>query len=182
MEKKEIRQQIFKERKGLTDDIIREDSHKICKSIINSQDFLNAECIYTYMDFKGEASTKELIEEAWRLGKRVAAPKVEGANIIYYYITSYEDVMPGYFQIPEPVTTERAEEEKALLIVPGVAFDRQLHRCGYGKGFYDRYLSIHTNHKTIAIAFDFQVVDKIATDDFDISPQILITPSTCYFL
>ena len=51
------------------------------------------------------------------------------------------------------LTGRRAEEEKALMILPGVAFDRERHRVGYGGGFYDRYLSQHKQHPTAAVAF-----------------------------
>jgi len=177
MEKKEIRKKIFQKRAQLTPEIIRTDSHEICQKIIRSEDFQKADCIYVYMDYNGEVSTRELIEEAWQQKKRVAAPKVKGADMDYYY----EDVAPGYFHIPEPQTFEQALEEDALVIVPGVAFDSACHRCGYGKGFYDRYLSIHKKHKTIAVAFDFQVVDEVPSDVHDILPQMLITPAACYF-
>ncbi|WP_394923928.1 5-formyltetrahydrofolate cyclo-ligase [uncultured Robinsoniella sp.] len=181
MEKKEIRKEIFQKRAQLTPEIIHTGSHEICQKIIQSEDFQKAPCIYVYMDYNGEVSTRELIEEAWKQKKRVAAPKVNGADIDYYYIHSYEDVAPGYFHIPEPITTEQAFEENALVIVPGVAFDSKCHRCGYGKGFYDRYLSLHTKHRTIAVAFDFQVVDAVPSDAHDILPQMLITPAASYF-
>lgn len=181
MEKKEIRTLIFQKRAHLTEELIRSDSHAICRKIIDSEDFQKAECIYVYMDYNGEVSTRELIDEAWRQKKRVAAPKVTGADMVYYYIHSYDDVAPGYFHIPEPITTAQALEENALLIVPGVAFDTACHRCGYGKGFYDRYLNIHKKHRTIAIAFDFQLVGSVPSDAHDILPQMLITPTASYF-
>ena len=101
----------------------------------------------------------------------------------YFYIHSYDDVAPGYFNIPEPDETrnlEEAADETALLLVPGVAFDKDRHRCGYGKGFYDRYLSRHTQHATVAMALDFQIVETVPTDVYDICPQMLITPTMIY--
>ena len=139
--------------------------------------FQKASCLYTYIDCKGEASTRLLMEEAWKLGKRVAAPKVHGEDMDYFYIRSMEDLEPGYFQIPEPKEgLAKAEEEDALVIVPGVAFDSHLHRCGYGKGFYDRYLKAHPHHTAIAIALEFQVVEEVPSEQFDVCPDMLVTP------
>ena len=59
-----------------------------------------------------------------------------GDGLLLYL--SYADVHPGYFHIPEPDAVNPAQDEEALLIVPGVGFDAKRHRCGYGKGFYDR--------------------------------------------
>ena len=117
------------------------------------------------------------MEEAWKLLKRVAAPKVHGEDMDYFYIRSMEDLEPGYFQIPEPKEgLAKAEEEDALVIVPGVAFDSHLHRCGYGKGFYDRYLKAHPHHTAIAIALEFQVVEEVPSEQFDVCPDMLVTP------
>lgn len=181
MEKKDIRKQIFAKRaKADAEDVARE-SEKICEKIMAMPQFQEAACIYVYMDYKKEASVKRLLEEAWRLGKRTAAPKVFGEEMRYFYIRSYEDVEPGYFGIPEPAAGLReAKEEDALLIVPGVAFDCRCHRCGYGKGFYDRYLAAHPQHRTIAMALDFQIVAQVPADAFDICPEMVVTPEAEY--
>lgn len=151
-------------------------SGMICERLIQTEVFQNASAVYVYMDCKGEVSTKPLLEAAWRMGKRTAAPLVLGpGRMEYYYIESMEDVAPGYYDIPEPTTGRQAKEEQPLLIVPGVAFDRKLHRCGYGGGFYDRYLAAHPEYPTIAVAFEFQLVDQVPSGEFDIRPQMLIT-------
>ncbi len=181
MEKKEIRKEIFKKRKVADAAASEEKSRVICQKIMETEAFLDASVIYVYMDYNGEVSTKPLIEAAWRMNKRVAAPRVTGpGEMRYYYISSYEDVAPGYFQIPEPITEIEAHDEDALLIVPGVAFDKNRHRCGYGQGFYDRYLSQHMNHTTIAIAFDYQMVDEVPAGPYDIFPQKLVTEKEVY--
>lgn len=176
MEKKEIRKLVFKRRKEADPARLAADSAVICQKIMESEAFQKADTIYVYMDCKGEVSTGPLLETSWRMGKKVAAPRVTGqGEMKYYYISSYEDVAPGYYDIPEPVTQEEAHDEKALLIVPGVAFDRKRHRCGYGQGFYDRYLAAHREHTTIAVAFSFQIMEEVPAGPYDIFPQTLIT-------
>lgn len=95
--------------------------------------------------------------------------------MIFYQLDSFEQLEPGYFQIPEPARGEAVEWEDALMIVPGVAFDRARHRVGYGQGFYDRYLSRHTKHPTVAVAFDFQLVPEAPYEETDILPDKLVT-------
>ena len=183
MEKKDIRKQVFAQRAKTSEAFVQQQSSLIAEKIFSLPQFQDASCIYVYMDYNKEASTRPIIEEAWRLGKKVAAPKVFGEDMRYFYIHSYEDVAPGYFNIPEPDETrnlEKAADETALLLVPGVAFDKDRHRCGYGKGFYDRYLSRHTQHATVAMALDFQIVETVPSDVYDICPQMLITPTMIY--
>ena len=175
MEKKDIRKLVFSKRKEMAQAELERRSAVICDTLMQLEAFRRAKAVYVYMDCKGEVSTRPLIEAAWKLGKRVAAPKVHGEEMTYYYITSYDDVAPGYYDIPEPVTGRAASDEDALLIVPGVGFDEKRGRCGYGKGFYDRYLSVHTQHTTAAVAFEFQMMEEIPTAPHDILPQYLIT-------
>lgn len=138
MEKKDIRKQVFAQRAKTSEAFVQQQSSLIAGKIFALPQFQDASCIYVYMDYNKEASTRPIIEEAWRLGKKVAAPKVFGEDMRYFYIHSYDDVAPGYFNIPEPDETrnlKEAADETALLLVPGVAFDKDRHRCGYGKDF-----------------------------------------------
>lgn len=138
--KKEIRKYIFAQRKELSIEEVEKNSLLICDTVTSLPEFQAAECVYAYADYNKEVITRGIIEEAWKAGKRVAVPKVTGAHEMkYYYITSLDQLSPGYFQIPEPEEGAEAQEENAFLIVPGVAFDKNRHRAGYGQGFYDRY-------------------------------------------
>ena len=180
MEKKEIRKLVFAERRRLSSEELEEKSRVICEKIMATEQWKEASCIYAYMDCKGEVCMRTLLTSAWAEGKRVAVPKVFGTEMRFFYINSYEDVAPGYYDIPEPVGGEEAFCETALMIMPGVAFDEKLHRCGYGGGFYDRFLKIHRGLKTIAPAFDFQIVPEVPAEAFDISPQMVITETNVY--
>lgn len=120
-----------------------------------------------------------LIEEAWKAGKEVAVPKVDGKDMIFYKLTDFSQLEPGYFGIPEPTRGEIVEWEDALMIMPGVAFDKNNHRVGYGGGFYDRYLEKHPDLKRIAAAFEFQILSGVPTEPTDISPEIVVTEKQC---
>ncbi len=181
MEKKEIRELVFARRKMARPEDLERDSRVICEKVMQTQEFHNASAIYVYMDCKGEVSVRPLLETAWAIGKKTAAPRVVGpGQMRYYYISSYRDLAPGYCKIPEPVTDAEAGEENALLLIPGVAFDRNRNRCGYGQGFYDRYLAAHTGHFTIALAFEFQIMEQVPGGAHDVRPGILVTEKEVY--
>ena len=68
------------------------------------------------------------------------------------------------------------------MIMPGVAFDPQNHRVGYGGGFYDRFLEKHPMIKRVAVAFEFQILPSVPTEPTDISPELIVTENTIYSL
>lgn len=174
--KKEIRKYVFQKRKELSTEQAEEYSRIICEKITALPEFSEAACVYAYVDYNKEVMTKAIIEAAWKAGKRVAVPKVTGTHEMkYYYLETFDQLEPGYFQIPEPAYGEEAAEEDAFLIVPGVAFDSHCHRAGYGQGFYDRYLSAHKKHKTAAAAFEFQIVEQVPAEETDVFPDKVVT-------
>ena len=156
---------------------------RIMKAVTGHPWFLEADALYCYVDFKGEVGTRGMIERAWELEKKVYVPAVSGHNMEFYRIFSFEELKEGAFGIPEPVVSEGWEkgdispEEKALMIMPGVAFDMGRNRIGYGGGDYDRNLASCPGccGHIIAVAFECQIVEKIETEETDIKPELLIT-------
>jgi len=179
--KQNIRKAIYEKRERADKNEIMQDSHIICDKVMKLPAFEEADAVYTYIDFNNEVCTKEIVEAAWKAGKKVASPRVEGRHLHFYEITSYDQLEPGCFGVWEPKEEcTPAQYEDAIMIVPGVAFDKDRHRVGYGQGFYDRYLNIHRSHTTVAVAFDFQIVESAPSDEFDILPQMLITETKVY--
>ena len=175
--KKEIRAEVKKHRREATAQQIRENSNAICEKFLALSEYREASVVFAYMDCKNEVETKMVIEQCWKDGKTVAVPKVFGEIMKYYVITSYDDLEEGYFGIPEPKHEQMQEIvcEDGLMILPGVAFDVDRHRVGYGGGFYDRYLEAHPNMKKIAFAFEFQMFDRVPFEVFDRQPEKIIT-------
>ena len=116
-----------------------------------------------------------LLEQVLRDGKRVAVPKCYGDEMRFIYMTDLSAVEKGYAGIPEPVTDEPvADDETALVLMPGMAFDEAGHRIGYGGGFYDKFLAKEPNHPTLALCYDFQVLPHLETEEFDIPVDTVI--------
>lgn len=179
-EKKAIRKQIFAARKAQTDQQIEGWSKIIANSVTALPEYSSCQRIFAYADYNHEVMTKYIIEEAWKDGKEVAVPKVVGQDMVFYKLTDFAQLEKGYFGIPEPAYGEIIHWEDALMIMPGVAFDRANHRVGYGGGFYDRFLEKHPRITRVAVAFEFQMLPEVPTEPTDISPEIIVTERKIY--
>lgn len=178
--KKDIRRHILNKRSELNADVWERHTHAIFERVIEHPYFSEADVIYCYVDYRREVGTRDIIERAWELGKRLAVPKIVDNDMQFYYLSAFTQLTEGYKGIPEPKTGLSAQDAHALVIMPGVVFDRSRNRLGYGKGFYDRFLSKHPSYRTMAIAFELQMMDEIPADDFDIRPEVLITEEQIY--
>ena len=179
-EKKQIRKQIFAARKAHTDAQIEDWSRMIADRVTTLPEYKDAKRILAYADYNHEVMTDLIIEAAWRDGKEVAVPKVVGQDMVFYKLTDFAQLEKGYFGIPEPARGEIVQWEEALMIMPGVAFDRQNHRVGYGGGFYDRFLEKHPYITRVAVAFEFQMMSEVPVEPTDISPEIIVTEKEIY--
>ncbi len=177
MGKKEIRSAIIRKRKELTQEEILTRTGKILRSLCALPQYLDADVIYTFVGCKGEVATTLLIDKAVQDGKKVAVPKCIGEEMVFFYIDSPDELRPGMMDIPEPEPSEerRAEEEKALMIMPGLAFSRDGGRVGFGGGFYDRFLAKHPDLVKVAVAFSWQILESVPTDEYDIPVPVIVT-------
>ena len=132
-----------------------------------------------YVSFGGEASTRVILEEAFKSGRALALPKVEGSDVRLYRVDSLAQLAPGRFGIEEPVSglPEVSPPEVDMFVIPGVAFDRRGHRVGFGKGYYDRLLAhAKTGVPVVALAYGFQLVHHIADEPHDRPVCAVVTP------
>ena len=178
--KKDIRRRVLAERNFITEKEWREKSHRIYEKVVTHPFFLHAEEIYCYVDYKNEVATRDIIETAWNLGKKVAAPKIVSDVMEFYYIHDFKELASGYCQIMEPVTRQIANGDNVMVIMPGAAFDKSRNRIGYGRGFYDHYLEKHTGFHTLALAFELQFVENIPVDQYDVKPEVIVTEDKIY--
>lgn len=173
--KKEIRTYIKNEKKKLSQEEILYKSSIIAKRLIELPEYINSKCIFIYVNFNEEVITRDIISHAIEHGKRVAVPVIKNQNMDFYYINGLEDLSPGYFGILEPRELFKTKEENPCIIMPGLAFNMKGHRIGYGKGFYDEYLKNRLEYKRIALAYKFQVLDKIPYGESDIPVDKIVT-------
>ena len=175
--KKEIRAEVKKRRREADEETLHEKSLQILERFRQLSAYKDASLLLAYVDAKREVETRLLMRCAWDDGKKVAVPRVDGDGIMhFYYLRSLKDLEPGAFGIMEPRADCRiCEPEEGLLLMPGVAFDEQGHRVGYGGGYYDRYLEKHPHLIHIALAFEFQIFPEVPSEKHDISPDLIVT-------
>lgn len=131
--------------------------------------------IYGYYPLGSEVSLVKLYE--FLLGQHIplAFPKVEGQDMDFYQIYSFDELEEGSFHVLEPKSGRRAEWEQALCFTPGAVFDKNGIRFGYGKGYYDRYFAKHPNLLRVGIAYSHQIEEKLSGESWDLPMHYLVT-------
>lgn len=169
MDKTELRREIRARKRAMTEEEIETRSAKLAQLFFASEAYQNAKTIYGYLPYNQEVRTVPMLERALKDGKKVAVPKVYGEEMKFLYLDDLNAVAKGYAGIPEPIADEPvAQDETALVLMPGLAFDPQGHRIGYGGGFYDKFLAAEPHHPTLALCYEFQMLPKLDVEDHDI--------------
>ena len=169
MDKKELRRTIRERKRAMTEEEIVSRSEALGRLFAQSDAYKAAKTIYGYLPYNQEVRTVPMLEQALKDGKRVAVPKVYGDEMKFLYLDDLTKVSKGYAGIPEPIADGPvADDETALVLMPGLAFDPQGHRIGYGGGFYDKFLAAEPNHPTLALCYEFQLLPELDTEEHDI--------------
>ncbi|HHZ01276.1 MAG TPA: 5-formyltetrahydrofolate cyclo-ligase [Tissierellia bacterium] len=182
--KKELRKKILGIRNKMPKEDVENNSRIIMNKIIGLKTYKQSKVIFVYMDFKNEVMTSDLIKHMLAEKKRVVIPYTDVINtlVIPSEITEEADLKLSPFGYYEPKKIMPVDvEEIDLVLVPGVVFDKNLNRIGFGKGYYDRILkNLKPGAKKIGLAHDFQVLDEIPAEDHDIKMDMIITESSSY--
>lgn len=177
MDKKTLRKQIREQKRAMTAEEIEVASVILQQLFLETAFYKNAKTIYGYLPYNQEVRTVPILAQALADGKRVAVPKVYGDEMKFIYLPDLTQVETGYSGIPEPIADGPVgDDPTALVLMPGLAFDREGHRIGYGGGFYDKFLSAEPTHPTVALCYDFQLVEELPTEEFDIPVDAVIWP------
>lgn len=171
-----LRREMLAKRQELPPDHALTLSERICSQVMDLLPFKKSENLLIYASYNHEVDTFKLIQDALGIGKHVALPRVlNKTEMAFFEIHSLKDLKQGYMGILEPNMDCTTILDSGFMVMPGVAFDIGCHRIGYGGGFYDRYLSSHKSLPTCAIAFDFQILDQVPVDTYDVFPDMIIT-------
>ena len=168
MDKKALRKQIRDLKRAMTPEQIENASRRLGQQLAECPLYRNASTIYGYLPYNQEVRTVPMLQRALDEGKRVAVPKVYGDEMKFIYLDDLSQVSAGYAGIPEPVADGPvADDPNAMVLMPGLAFDSQGHRIGYGGGFYDKFLAAEPGHPTVALCYGFQMLPHLETEEFD---------------
>ncbi len=183
MTKAEIKKEILKKRAALSAEERAEKSRLIADRLFELEEFREASNVFLFASYGSEVDTWPIIRRLLSEGKAVALPRCTSeSTMVFHYIDSLEDLKPGYKAIPEPgADLPAALSEPDIMIVPGVAFDAEMNRVGYGKGFYDRFFkAIPLYVPKLALAFELQLVEAIPYETLDETMDKIITEERIY--
>ena len=176
MDKTALRRQIRAQKQAMTPAEIEKTSALLAEKLRAHPAYQQAKSLYGYLSYNQEVRTLPMLKAAIADGKRVAVPKVFGKEMRFLWLDDFTAIAPGYCGIPEPAAdAPEADDETALVLLPGLAFDVEGHRVGYGGGFYDQFLAKEPNHPTVALCYGFQLFDQLDTEEFDIPAQFVIS-------
>ena len=169
MDKQALRKEIREKKRAMTEQQIVSASERLGQLFLASEAYHQAKTIYGYLPYNQEVRTVPMLQQALLDGKKVAVPKCYGDEMRFIYLDDLSKVEKGYCGIPEPIADGPiADDKTALVLMPGLAFDPQGHRMGYGGGFYDKFLEKEPDHPTLALCYDFQMLDHLETEPHDI--------------
>lgn len=175
MDKKELRKQIRAAKKAVPfyEKCIR--SAPIMRQVEELPQFQESQTILLYWSMEDEVQTHDFVNR-WYKEKTLLLPCVDGNNLRLRQYTGPECLKEGeQFGIGEPTGPEYTTLDNVqMIIVPGVAFDSSGNRMGRGRGFYDRLLKSTPRAYKVGVAFNFQMVDHVPIEDFDVPMNAVI--------
>lgn len=153
----------------------------IAKSLLNLDEYKKAKTVLIYVSLDDEIKTDEIISVSLADGKRVAVPfcRDKFGNMDFYLIDSFSQLESGSFNVREPKIDEcekLTDFSDSIIIVPGMLFNINGFRIGYGKGYYDKFLGKYSG-KSIGLCYDEMIVSDIPHDKYDKSVDLIVTQS-----
>ena len=183
--KSDIRKRIQNKRNSLPIRDRNKRSKIIAEKFFGTAYYNNSNKILIFYPFRSEIDVTIIIRQALENKKNIILPRIHGQELKLFYVDNLKKQLErGAYGIMEPATDlcrPAKISDIDLVVVPGISFDKNLNRLGYGGGYYDRLLlCIPEGVKKIALCFDIQVVDSIPVSEHDIKVDILITDTKIY--
>lgn len=184
LEKKILRKRILDIRNSMLQDEKKKKDNTIRNKFLESDYYKASQNIFIYVSYSSEIDTIEIINKALIDGKRIFVPRTVFKNKLMDAVRIYslDNMKKDRYGILEPGQENSCinPDKLDLIVVPGVAFDREGGRTGYGAGYYDRYFKKISDErkkeiKKVALAYDFQIVDKVPMDKQDVRIDCIIT-------
>lgn len=177
--KSELRRKHKKIRRTCPADIKKTLDSKITAKFLSLDEYKSATTLFAYVSSSIEVDTEKIIKTAFADGKKVAVPKCRDdfGHMDFYYINSYAQLKEGAFSIlePDPEACELVQSfQEGICLVPGLCFDNNGYRIGFGKGYYDRFLQIFAG-TTVGLCYSKCIEKELPTGAYDKSVNILIT-------
>ena len=181
-----IRKQAHENRRAQVDkDAV---SVRIVDRFMHLDEYQDANTVMFYVDVREEVRTRQALPAALASGKRIVVPYCVDGELELFWLENMDELELGMYRILEPKSEMRTIEAKRLqpkdldlIMVPGVAFDRNGGRTGHGKGYYDKLLQhARLDAPLIALSFECQLFEKIPAESHDIYMDKVVTEDAVY--
>jgi 5-formyltetrahydrofolate cyclo-ligase len=176
-QKRALRQAALAERAVLLPDEVESLSAAIQERLLAVEEYARARTVHAYVGAKAnEVRTDRILARTLASGRRLVVPRVAGERLAHHEVRSLSDLAPARFGLlePDPASPEVDPGEIDLVVVPGLAFDRSGNRLGFGKGYYDRFLSGIRAVKA-AVLYGRQIVEQVPVSERDVPVDLLVT-------
>ena len=186
-QKAELRNTIRQQLKALPEKEKEVLDREIAKHVLELAE-IGKGIVFAYASLSWEAGTGKILEELWKEKRSVFLPRVSGETMEFFLTGSKKDLTEGAFHILEPKAGCRSAAEatktgvrssawisSAPIPIPGMAFTEHGSRLGKGGGYYDRYLEKNRDHKTIALAYEFQIIKELPAGPLDQNVDMIVT-------
>lgn len=180
--KNELRRIYSSKRAKIEDTYHKEASEKIINNFLESSYYKEADVVLLYLSINREVRTRALVDRILKDNKALALPVCfDNSRMCFRYITDKSQLTKGKFSAPEPNDTcpEYKGEGPCVCVIPALAFDKKGFRLGYGKGYYDRYLS-KFNVKKVGFCFEELFVESLPHGRYDAASDAIITEKGVY--
>ncbi len=177
--KSDLRSDFKSKRNSMPENVKLSMDSEIQSRFLSLRQYFKCSVIFTYVSKDIEVDTYAIIRAAWANGKKVAVPKCIQSNreMEFYFISSMDDLEEGAFGVMEPIS-ERCEKvtdfSKGLCIVPGLSYDAEGYRLGYGKGYYDRFLA-KFGGETVGLCYSNCIKWKLPHGKYDRPVDMIVT-------
>ncbi len=177
--KNELRAVYKRLRTNCPKDVKEELDKKLTAQFLSLEEYKNCKTLFAFVSTPIEVDTSKIIETALKDGKHLAVPKcIDKTGLMdFYYINSTDCLKKGAFSIMEPDETlcEKVTDfSDGLCLVPGLCFDYQGYRLGFGKGYYDRFLE-KFGGISVGICYSRCIEKELPKGIFDKNADILVT-------
>jgi len=163
-------------------------SRQIFQQLVTLPEYTHACTLMLYIDVRAEVHTRWFLPTAWDQQKRVVVPYCENGQIELFWLKSLDELAPGTMGVLEPKRELRHDDSRGitpveldLVVTPGLAFDRNGSRLGYGKGYYDKFLhQLRDDATKLAICFECQMFPEIPVLPHDVRMDMVVTERAIY--
>ena len=171
MDKKELRKKYTKVRADVED---KEGKDRLIRKNLRELDiYKKAKSVFVFISYKSEVDTRGIIEDILADGKKLLVPLVKGSEMIAVEVKGIDDLEPNKMGILEPKYGDEVTDVD-LTITPGLAFDKNGFRLGYGGGYYDKFFA-KVDTIRMGIGYSDQYVESIVHEDYDKALEYLLT-------